>query len=193
MGGSFMHGMGSRSCSSAHTLAAAAAWASHGENGFHCERRGAEAEHRLLLWGNLPVDWSANLTLHLAALGTEVISGDAACLDAGIWCAGMVLRAEASDRELGEDFLRMARRAPRALPGLPVPDVRMDVERSRSEPDHYFARVTGSDSLGLLAEVLRRFGSSGLRPRRFSLRTADGRVNDWFWLESTGPRFADAL
>ena len=77
----------------------------------------------------------------------------------------------------------MARRAPRVVPPLPEPDVEIALQEVPHGSSSVIARVTGKDTIGLLAEVLRRFDATGLRLREFSVCTIHEDVDDWFWLE----------
>ena len=150
-------------------------------DGFDCFREGAA--YRLNLWGALPPAWAGNLALHCFASGLEIVTGDARRNRGSFWVATFLLQAtEPSTPVRGRDFLQMARRAPRAVPSLPEPQVEIDIRRSERTQSVY-AHVHGRDSIGLLGEVLRRFGKLGLQPRQFTLHTHDAEVRDWFWLE----------
>jgi hypothetical protein len=141
--------------------------------------------YRLRLWGNLPNGWAGNFALHACALGLKIVSGEGVRLEGGRWAATFVVHTANSRVPMARhDFLHMARRAPRVVPSLPEPDVEIVLDEA---PDgtNVVARVTGSDTIGLLAEILRRFEASGLRLREFSLRTIRDEVDDWFWLERT--------
>jgi hypothetical protein len=85
------------------------------------------------------------------------------------------------------DFLHMARRAPRVVPQLPEVDIEIALDEAPDGATGVVARVTGKNTIGLLAEVLRRFEASALRPREFSIRTINDEVDDWFWLQRTPP------
>ena len=80
----------------------------------------------------------------------------------------------------------MARRAPRVVPPLPEPNVEISLQEAHRWGS-VIARVTGKDTIGLLAEVLRRFDEWALRLREFSIRTVHDDVDDWFWLERRTP------
>ncbi|MBW2423907.1 MAG: hypothetical protein JRG86_06650 [Deltaproteobacteria bacterium] len=143
--------------------------------------------HRLQLWGRLPPGWAGNLTLHTFSAGLHIDSGDAIRTREGLWAASFLLRSRERLERLRHDFLNMARRAPRLLPELPTPVVTIAAELSHDSPGHVYARVRGKDSVGLLADLLRRFAALQLQPRRFVLRTEGEEVRDWFWLEPSGP------
>ena len=77
------------------------------------------------------------------------------------------------------------------VPDLPRPLVRISARLSNDSPGNVYAQVTGKDSVGLLAEIVRRFESCDLQPRRLVLRTRGEEVEDWFWLEPKDDRCAD--
>ncbi len=160
-----------------------------GGDGSDCFREGAA--YRVRLWGNLPRGWVGNFALHACALGFQIVSGDAICLRGDRWAATFVVHTTDPGATLSvHDFLLMARRAPRAVAPLPEPDVEIALEEAPDGSSGVVARVTGKDTIGLLAEVLRRFEASALRPREFSIRTRRGDVDDWddwFWLVRTSP------
>ena len=158
------------------------------EEGYDCFREGRA--HRLQIWGQLPRGWVGNLSLHLFASGLTILSGDALRegTEGAGWAASFLLRPEDPEATIRHDFLRMARRAPSAIPALPAPSISTSVRFSRSCPGTLHAHVRGSDSIGLLAELLRRFDLFGLQPRQFVLRSKGDEVRDWFWLEPTAPR-----
>jgi hypothetical protein len=153
-----------------------------GGDGSDCFREGPAC--RVRLWGGLQTGWAGHLALHACALGLEIVSGDAIRLDGARWAATFLVRtADARASAVHHDFLRMARRAPRVVPPLPKPEVEIALEIASDVSTGLVARVTGKDTMGLLAEVLRRFEAWELCPREFSLRTERGEVEDWFWLE----------
>lgn len=152
-----------------------------GGDGSDCFREGPAT--RVRLWGTLPPGWAGHLALHACALGLEIVSGDAIRIDTR-WAATFLVRtADARAGAIRHDFLRMARRAPRVVPPLPQPEVEIALEIASDASCGLVARVTGKDTIGLLADVLRRFDAWELCPREFSLRTERGEVEDWFWLE----------
>jgi hypothetical protein len=156
------------------------------DDGSDCFREGSA--YRVRLWGGLPDGWAGNFALHACALGLEIVSGEAICVDSARWAASFVLRtADPRARMARHDFLHMARRAPRVVPPLPEPDVEIALQEAPHRPDSVIARVTGKDTIGLLAEVLRRFDAWGLRLHEFSIRTIHDDVDDWFWLERRTP------
>ena len=154
----------------------------HSDDGSDCFREGNA--YRVRLWGGLPEGWAGNFALHAYALGLEIIAGEAICIGCARWAATFIVRpADPRVRMARHDFLRMARRAPRVVPPLPEPDVEIVLQEDREGSSSVVARVTGKDTIGLLAEVLRRFDAMGLRLREFSVRTIHEDVDDWFWLE----------
>jgi len=158
-----------------------------GADGYDCFREGDA--YRVRLWGNLPLAWAANLTLHASALGIEIVSGDAARIGGARWAA--VFRVRAADPRAGpgrHDFLHMARRAARFLPRLAEPEIQITLEDAPEGANVVVARVTGKDVIGLLGETLRRFEALSLRPCGFSLRAKDNQVDDRFWLERVWSR-----
>jgi hypothetical protein len=155
-----------------------------GDDGSDCFREGNA--YRVRLWGTLPDGWAGNFALHACALGIEIASGDAICLCGGRWAATFVVCTTDPRASVARhDFLLMARRAPRVVPPLPAPCVQIAIEEAVDGVSDVTARVTGKNAIGLLADVLRRFDALALRPREFSIRTIDGGVDDWFWLERT--------
>jgi hypothetical protein len=177
-----------------------------GEDGFECVSE--SGQYRLQLWGMLPRAWAGNLALHCFASGLDITAADALRLAGNRWAASFLLRpaggtngtdgagatGPARGRPVG-DFLRMARRAPRLVPTLPEPEVHVAMASSRERPGCVFAHVTGQDSIGLLAELLRRFEAFGLCPRQLCLRSDEDGIRDWFWLEPDPDlaRHADVL
>ena len=158
-----------------------------GDDGFDCFREGDA--YRVRLWGGLPEGWTGNLALHAGALGLDILSGEASCVRGGRWAATFVVRtADPRARMARHDFLHMARRAPRVVPPLPEPQLRIALEPAPGSASGIVARVTGKNTIGLLADVMRRFDASSLRPREFSIRTIRDEVDDWFWLEPTSRR-----
>ena len=154
--------------------------AEHPEDGFECRPDGRA--HRLELWGHLPPAWAGHLSMHMYTSGVAIVSGEAVRTRAGTWAARLLLRTTEPTERLRFDFLTMARRGPRLVPALPGPLLTISTTPSEEAPGSAFARVRGKDSVGLLAEVLRRFASLDLQPRRFVLRTTGEDVDDWFWL-----------
>ena len=163
---------------------------SGGEGSSHWE---SGSSHQLEMWGPLPDSWAGNFALHCFGRGIMIESADAIEVSAGRWAARFQL---AQVREQGValegDFMWMARRPPRGVPMLPAPEVVVEISDASLDDDLLLAEVRGSDAIGLLADVLRRFGALGLAPRRFSLRSNDGYVSDHFWLQqvsvaSSGP------
>jgi len=153
-----------------------------GDDGYDCFREGSA--HRVRLWGDLPPAWPGSLSLHVSALGIEIVSCDAARIGVTRWAATLLLRAtDLRGRLRGHDFLRMARRTPRFLPQLSAPPFQIALENAREDSSVVVARVTGRDAIGLRAATLRRFETLSLRPRELSLRAIDGQVDDRFWLE----------
>jgi hypothetical protein len=153
-----------------------------GDDGSACLPEGNA--YRVVLWGRLPEGWAGNFALHACALGLEVVSGEAACVGSSRWAAIFVVRtADPHARMACHDFLHMARRAPRVMPTLPEPDIEISLREASDGSDAVIGRVRGKDTIGLLAEVLRRFDAASLRPREFSIRTIHGEVDDWFTLE----------
>lgn len=142
------------------------------------------SSHQLEMWGPLPDSWAGNFALHCFGRGITIKAGDAIEVSTGRWAARFEL---AQVREPGValegDFMWMARRPPRGVPMLPAPEVVVEVSDASSDEELLLAQVRGRDSIGLLADVLRRFGALGLAPRRFSLRSDGGCVFDHFWLE----------
>jgi hypothetical protein len=150
-------------------------------DGFDCFREGDA--RRVRLWGHLPPAWAGNLALHACGLGLEIVSGDATRIGGAHWAATFLLRsADPRARIARHDFLHMARRAPVLVPRLPEPNIHIRIEEASEDPK-LVAHVQGKDTIGLLAELLRRFEAFGLRPREFSLRTEAGEIDDRFWLE----------
>jgi hypothetical protein len=157
-----------------------------GDDGSDCFREGAA--YRVRLWGNLPRGWAGNFALHSCVLGVKIVSGDAICLRGDCWAATFLVHTADPHATLSlHDFLQMARRAPRVVPPLPESDVEIALEEAPDGSSGVVARVQGKDTIGLLAEVLRRFEASALRPREFSIRTLRDDVDDWFWLERASP------
>lgn len=154
-------------------------------DGFSCRESGECVQ--VELWGALPPAWAGNLSLHCFASGLDIESADAVQALSNRWAARFVMR-RTRDRSAhaGADFLAMARRAPRAVPQLPEPRIDVRIVRSREVPGGVFAEVTGEDSIGLLAELLRRFDAFGLQPRQFALASVGEGVRDWFWLDAGG-------
>jgi len=151
-----------------------------GGEGFDCFAEGGR--HRLQLYGALPRAWAGNLGLQCFASRIDIESADAMRISSNRWAASFVLNLAGADASaVRSDFMMMARREPRIVPVLADPDIEVAVVEDQS--GSVLASVTGKDSTGLLAEVLRRFESFGLSPRRFSLRSEAGLVNDWFWLD----------
>lgn len=150
--------------------------------GSRCEREGTG--HRLELWGPLPPAWAGHLALHLYACEVRIVNGRAERDDAGHWAARLFLQPADPRRDLPFDFMTMARRAPQLVPPFPRAAVSVGLIRSKEPDAAIFARVVGRDSIGLMAELLRRFERRRLRPRRFCLETRGDSVEDWFWLES---------
>lgn len=141
--------------------------------------------HRATLWGALPQDWEGNLALHFFALGYDVRSADAVRVSPGHWAARFdVCALDERRQEPSGDLLVMARRVPRLVPSLPEPDVEIAYAGLEPRARQVYAHVTGRDSVGLLAILIRRFAMRGLTTRRFSLRSEGGEVRDWFWLEA---------
>jgi hypothetical protein len=150
-------------------------------DGSDCFREGEAC--RVRLWGRLPPAWAGNLALHACGLGLEIVSGDATRIGATHWAATFLLRSADPRAPIARhDYLQMARRAPMLVPRLPEPNIEIHLEEP-GEDGLLVARVQGKDSIGLLAELLRRFEASCLRPREFCLRTEQGRIDDRFWLE----------
>ena len=144
--------------------------------------------HRVRLWGSLPEGWAGNFALHACALGIEIVSGEAICIGSGRWAATFLVRpADPHARMARHDFLHMARRAPRVVPPLPEPEIQIAVQEDPHGSGSVIARVTGKDTIGLLAEVLRRFDAWELRVCELSIRTIHEDVDDWFWLERKTP------
>lgn len=163
-----------------------------GGDGSDCFKEGNA--YRVRLWGVLPDRWAGNFALHACALGIEIASGDAICLGGARWAATFIVRTADQRASLARhDFLLMARRAPRVAPPLPAPYVEIAIEEAVDGVSDVVAHVTGKDAIGLLAEVLRRFDASALRPRELSIRTTDGAVDDWFWLERASARSERAV
>lgn len=157
-----------------------------GKDGFRCFREGAG--YRVDLWGSFPQRWPRNLAQHCAAAGIEIVSGEALREGVRRWSASFEIRSsDGQDRTPGLDFLAAAQVPPRIPPELPDQELTVSVALGQNSPGMVFAHVEGKDTIGLLAEVLRRFECFDLVPRQFSLHTVEGGVLDWFWLE---PRFA---
>jgi hypothetical protein len=151
-------------------------------DGSDCFREGDAC--RVRLWGRLPPAWAGNLALHACGLGLEIVSGDATRIGAAHWAATFLLRsADPRAKIARHDFLLMARRAPVLVPRLPEPNIEVAIEEAGPDAS-LLAHVRGKDSIGLLAELLRRFEAFGLRPRELSLRTENGEIDDRFWLEA---------
>ena len=151
-----------------------------GGEGFVCRPR--DDAYRLRLWGRVPERWAGNLALHCFASALNIEAADALRVDRDRWAAAFALKPRGGRlADAGVDFLAMARRAPRLIPSLPETTIRISV--AAASDCAAFARVSGPDSIGLLAEVLRRFARFDLYPRRLKLRTYHGHVDDWFWLE----------
>src|SRR5262249_9396715 len=62
-----------------------------GDDGYDCFREGSA--HRVRLWGDLPPAWPGSLSLHVSALGIEIVSCDAARIGVTRWAATLLLRA----------------------------------------------------------------------------------------------------
>jgi hypothetical protein len=155
-----------------------------GHDGFDCFREGDA--YRVRLWGSLPEGWTGYFALHAGALGLEIVAGEAVCVGGARWAATFVVRTSDPRTPMARhDFLHMARRTPRVVPPLPEPDVEIGLEEAPDGASGVVARVTGKNSIGLLASVMRRFEASALRPREFSIRTIHDEVDDWFWLQPT--------
>lgn len=150
-------------------------------DGFDCFREGAG--YRLQLWGRLPSNWAGHLALHAYVAGIQVVTGDAMRTAQGIWASSFLLRTANRRDQIPFDFLNMARRGPRLIPEFPEPNVTVGIRFSHESPGDVFAQANGQDSVGLIAQLLRRFAQQGLRPRRFVLRTHGKEIEDWFWLE----------
>lgn len=162
-----------------------------GDDGFECIPQSIPQGdgHRLKLWGNLPAGWAGNLALHAYTARLAIVSGDAVRTRSGSWAASFLLRTSSPTTHLGHDFLNMARRGPRLVPELPQPVVSIAAQLSHDSPGTVYSQVAGKDSVGLVAEILRRFAAFGLQPRRFMLRTKGEEVEDWFWLEPLDPPY----
>lgn len=154
--------------------------AEHPEDGFECRPEGRA--HRLELWGHLPPAWAGHLSMHMCMAGIAIYSGEAVRTRAGTWAARLLLGTSEPTERLRFDFLTMARRGPRLVPTLPSLGVTITSTPSEEIPGSAFVRVRGKDSVGLIAELLRRFASTDLQPRRFILHTTNDEVDDWFWL-----------
>ena len=159
------------------------AWA--GNLALHCFASGldiAEAD-ALRLAGNR---WAASFLLRpvgpSGSIGSIGSIGPAGPVDPTLR-SGASGATDTDRGRLGGDFLLMARRAPRLVPTLPEPEVHVAAALSREQPGCVFAHVTGQDSIGLLAELLRRFERVGLCPRQLCLRSDEDGIRDWFWLE----------
>ena len=162
-----------------------------GDDGSDCFREGDA--YRVRLWGSVPDGWTGHFALHAGALGLEIMAGEAICVGGGRWAATFLIRtSDPRTRMARHDFLHMARRAPRVVPPLPEPEVEIRLDAAPDGASGVVARVTGKDTIGLLAGVMRRFEESSLRPREFSIRTIRDEVDDWFWLEPTSPIDAGA-
>src|SRR5262245_53364227 len=93
-----------------------------GDDGSDCFREGDA--YRVRLWGSLPDCWTGHFALHAGALGLEMVAGEAICVGGGRWAATFVVRTSCPSAPMARhDFLHMARRAPRAVPPLPEPNV----------------------------------------------------------------------
>ena len=56
--------------------------------------------------GRLPDGWAGNFALHACALGLEIVSGEAICVDSARWAATFVVRtADPRARMARHDFL----------------------------------------------------------------------------------------
>jgi hypothetical protein len=158
-----------------------------GDDGSDCFREGDA--YRVRLWGNLPDGWTGHFALHAGALGLEIVAGEAICVSGERWAATFIVRTSDPGTPMARhDFLHMARLAPRVVPPLPEPDVEIALDGAPGGTSGVVARVTGKNTIGLLAGVMRRFEASSLRPREFSIRTMQDQVDDWFWLEPMSPR-----
>src|SRR6266404_5405595 len=62
----------------------------HSDDGSDCFREGNA--YRVRLWGGLPDGWAGNFALHACALGLEIVSGEAICVDSARWAATFVVR-----------------------------------------------------------------------------------------------------
>lgn len=165
--------------------------AEDGGDGFDCEPVGQL--HQLSVWGRLPAAWAGHLAMHAFGQGLTIVSGRAVRTRMGAWAAELLLSSRSPSEPLRLDFLRMARRGPRALPALPCPELTIVTQPARLAEGNLFARVQGRDTVGFLAEVLRRFAASHLQPRRFVLQTQEDQVDDWFWLEPSEQGKTDPL
>jgi len=153
-----------------------------GEDGSDGFREGDA--YRVRLWGKLPDGWMSHFALHAGALGLEIVAGEAICVVSGRWAANFVVHtSHPRIRMARHDFLHMARRAPRFTPPLAEPDFEIALDGVPDRASGVIARVTGKNTIGLLAGVMRRFEASSLRPLEFSIRTIRDEVDDWFWLQ----------
>src|SRR5262245_63139658 len=126
-----------------------------GDDGYDCFREGSA--HRVRLWGDLPPAWPGSLSLHVSALGIEIVSCDAARIGVARWAVTLLLRAaDLRARLRGHDFLRMARRTPRFLPQLSEPAYQIALENAPEDSSIVVAHVTGRDAIALRAATLRR-------------------------------------
>jgi hypothetical protein len=151
--------------------------------GFACTREGALL--RLEIWGSFPPDWCGNLSLQCYAARLGVASGEARRVRASHWAGHFLLRSAGGEPLANADFVRMARRRPKALlppSEMPIDELRISLVAGAAE-----VRLAAADRLGFLAYVLDRFGFCGLYPHGLVLRTSpQGRIDDWFRLLGVG-------
>ena len=130
------------------------------------ERR-EEGRGLLRLSGRLPRGWSVRLTRGLARHGVSLVSGYARRLQEEAWLVELELDLGHADPD-GIDFLALARRE-EIVVGASTPRI-LDFELQR-EGDDLHLEVHAWDAVGLLAAVLERVWSAGLRPDELMLET----------------------
>lgn len=130
---------------------------------------------------DLPPQWLGNLTAHLAAHHMDVDSVRAELADGGIWKVDVTVHAQfpPSERELVAMAL-----------------LKYDVDELRRGPlARYFLRrsddtlhlvLRAENRTGFLARLCADLAAHALFPVRVDARSADGWIDDGFWLRGIG-------
>jgi hypothetical protein len=140
---------------------------------------------RVRLWGSLPFEWCGNLSLHCRAASVNILDVDARHLGTSRWVASLLVEPKDGAGILeSSDFVTMSRHRP-GLARSPGPALLDEFQLTPSEANGCaLLHLRAPDRIGLLAGVLDAIVRSGLRPRRLSVRTRNGRAEDWLELES---------